>query len=421
MDDKDFSELGREIEEKVNKFINSKEMKDLQENIRQTVESTVHEVKRTAKDVTDYVNQNVEIRWESSPKSSADAAAEKKDSEEKDAGKTATEKKAEKLRKKKQLPIVKKPSGKALGGWLNFGGTIGTIVNLWQAADLALGIIDVQGWVLSGLLGSEALLAELGTAAVFAGTAAIGSRLESRGKRFKKYVKSIGGEDFYSIENLAQTVEKTEKYVIRDLKQMMKRGWFKEGHLDDQETYFMLTDEAYQRYLEARAEAQRQKEEEERLAKEQEELERDPVKKQLRLTIEEGNEYIRRIRRINDEIPGEEISGKLYRLERVCTRIFEYVERNPDKLSDIRKFMNYYLPTTLKLVEKYYEFETQPVQGENITAARREIEETLDGISAAFEKMFDKLYAEDAMDVSTDISVLSTMLAQEGLLADEFK
>ncbi len=191
--------------------------------------------------------------------------------------------------------------------------------------------------------------------------------------------------------------------------------------MDEQETCFMLTDESYQLYLNAQRELEQRKKEAERLAKEQEMLENDPVRKQLKVTIEEGNEYIRRIREINDDIPGEEISNKLYRLERVCTKIFEHVEDNPEKLPDIRKFMSYYLPTTLKLVQTYHEFIEQPVQGENITTAKKEIEGMLDGINQAFEKMFDKLFEDDAMDISTDISVLSMMLAQEGLLEDEFK
>ena len=140
----------------------------------------------------------------------------------------------------------------------------------------------------------------------------------------------------------------------------------------------MLTEESYQLYLNAQKELVRRKEEADRLAREQEMLENDPVRKQLKMTVEEGNEYIRRIREINDDIPGEEISNKLYRLERVCTKIFEYIEDNPEKLSDIRKFMNYYLPTTLKLVQTYHEFSGQPVQGENITKAKKEIEEMLE-------------------------------------------
>lgn len=447
MSEMDFSDLGREIEEKVNKFINSKEMKDLQENIRQTVESTMYEVKRTAKDAADYVNKNVEIRWESSPSQSGaspdkagvgQTAAGKAGADKKAAGKTASDNNSRAARTsapkpygKRQLPIVKRPQGSVSGVVMSVTGTVGAVVG-WSAA-LIPGILsfvggsifEILGWTgaagVAAVVGNTAMAGVAGIAAIFTAVAAAGGVLRRRARRFKSYVKTMGAKDFYSIEGLAQTVGKKEKYVIRDLKKMIQRGWFKEGHLDEQETCFMLTDESYQMYLDAKTELEQRKKEEERLAKEREELEQDPVRKQLKMTIEEGNEYIRRIRIVNDEIPGEEISGKLYRLERVCTRIFEHVEEKPEKLSDIRKFMNYYLPTTLKLVEKYYEFDTQPVQGENITTARKEIEDTLDNINAAFEKMFDKLFAEDAMDVSTDISVLSTMLAQEGLLEDEFK
>ena len=83
--------------------------------------------------------------------------------------------------------------------------------------------------------------------------------------------------------------------------------------------------------------------------------------------------------------------------------------------------MSYYLPTTLKLVNAYRKFDEQPVQGENILSSKREIEETLDTINLAFENLFDGLFEEDAMDVSTDISVLETMLKQEGLTGSDFK
>ena len=130
---------------------------------------------------------------------------------------------------------------------------------------------------------------------------------------------------------------------------------------------------------------------------------------------------MRQIRAANDALPGQTISEKLDRLELVTEKIFAHVEQHPEKLPDIRKFMNYYLPTTLKLVNAYREFETQPVQGENIQSSKREIEETLDTINTAFENLLDNLFQTDALDLSTDISALETMLAQEGLTDSVFK
>ncbi len=83
--------------------------------------------------------------------------------------------------------------------------------------------------------------------------------------------------------------------------------------------------------------------------------------------------------------------------------------------------MRYYLPTTLKLVQSYQEFDTQPVQGENITQAKTEIAQALDTINAAFANLLDSLFADDALDISTDISALETMLKQEGLTGSDFQ
>lgn len=414
MSDMDFTEWGREIGDKIEEFINSKEMKDLQENIRHTVEDKMADVRRSAKEAAEYVNKNIELQKEGL----AQRMNKEKQREYDGLKEYEMPKKQQPARyEKRQLPVAKRPKGRVAGVLLSVFGTCGAIAG-WTAALFGYSLFMMGGILQAALLPSS-------LAGVFAGictvAAVAGGVIRHRIRRFKHYIKTMGAKDFYSIEGLADAVSKKEKFVIKDLKRMISKGWFREGHLDEQETCFMLTDESYQLYLDAQRELEQRKKEAERLAKEQELLENDPIRKQLKIAIGEGNEYIRRIREINDEIPGEEISSKLYRLERVCTKIFEHVEDNPEKLSDIRKFMNYYLPTTLKLVQTYHEFSEQPVQGENITSAKKEIERMLDDINQAFEKMFDKLFEDDAMDISTDISVLSMMLAQEGLLEDEFK
>ena len=131
--------------------------------------------------------------------------------------------------------------------------------------------------------------------------------------------------------------------------------------------------------------------------------------------IEEGNAYIEQIRKSNDAIPGVEISNKMYYLENVIRRIFKRVEQHPELIDDLHKFMDYYLPTTVKLLQAYEELDKQDVEGDNIKTAKKEIENTLDTINQAFENLLDSFFRDTAWDVSTDISVLKTMLAQEGL------
>ena len=108
-------------------------------------------------------------------------------------------------------------------------------------------------------------------------------------------------------------------------------------------------------------------------------------------------------------------------MEMLVDRIFDSVEQNPESVSDIRKLMEYYLPTTIKLLEAYEELDSQPVQGENIISSKQEIEKTLDTLNTAFEKLLDDLFQDTAWDLSSDISVLQTMLAQEGLTDDGLK
>lgn len=106
-------------------------------------------------------------------------------------------------------------------------------------------------------------------------------------------------------------------------------------------------------------------------------------------------------------------------MEMLIQKIFDRVGEDPDSLDDINKMMEYYLPTTVKLLEAYRNLDEQPVQGENIRNSKAEIEQTLDTLNRAFEKLLDSLFEDVAWDVSSDISVLQTMLAQEGLAGNQ--
>ena len=132
-------------------------------------------------------------------------------------------------------------------------------------------------------------------------------------------------------------------------------------------------------------------------------------------------EYIRKIHESNDAIPGEEISAKISRMEMLVDKIFDRVEENPETVGDLHRLMNYYLPTTVKLLEAYEELDRQPIQGDNILSSKDEIEKTLDTLNVAFEKLLDAMFQDTAWDVASDISVLKTMLAQEGLTEDGLK
>lgn len=135
--------------------------------------------------------------------------------------------------------------------------------------------------------------------------------------------------------------------------------------------------------------------------------------------IADGDGAIKAMRALNDSIQDETISRQIDRLEEVSSRIFQYVKDNPAKLPQIRKFMSYYLPTTIKLLTAYDQMSRQGVSGENITGTMEKVEGMMSTIVRAFEKQLDSLFGDEAMDISTDITVLENMMVREGLASDD--
>lgn len=135
--------------------------------------------------------------------------------------------------------------------------------------------------------------------------------------------------------------------------------------------------------------------------------------------IDEGHGYLRQLREANDAIPDEALSADIDRMERASADIFNYIAKHPEKAPQIRKFMSYYLPTTLKLLHSYEHLSKQSVKGENITSTMFNIAGMMHTVADAFEKQLDSLFTDEAMDISADITVFETMLKQEGFVEDK--
>ena len=127
-------------------------------------------------------------------------------------------------------------------------------------------------------------------------------------------------------------------------------------------------------------------------------------------------DVIRQIRHLNDEIDDAAVSERIDRMEQVTASILRTLKERPERAEDARRFMNYYLPATLKLLESYRLMEKQSFQGENIQASRRQIEAVLEKLVSAAEQQQDKLFGSEALDVEAEISVLETMMASDGLI-----
>ena len=139
-----------------------------------------------------------------------------------------------------------------------------------------------------------------------------------------------------------------------------------------------------------------------------------PVDPELKALMEERDRAVSEMRRLNDNIKDETISAQIDHLEDTTKKIFAHVMEHPQKKAQIRRFLNYYLPTTIKLLNAYDRMDAVGVSGANIDGTKGKIETMLATIVLSFDKQLDSLFGEEALDISTDITVLEGMMAREG-------
>ncbi len=240
---------------------------------------------------------------------------------------------------------------------------------------------------------------------IFGVPASGGIRLLSMKKRADQYYINCEKTGYVALEDLSLDTKKSKNYLEKDLQRMIKDGIFPQGRLDAAGTTFMLTKDVYQQY-EAAMLANKAREEQSKAAANESEFDK---------MLRQGRAYIDRLHALNDLIAEEDITRKLYTLEDRLNEIFDRLKRNPSQQNKCHKLMDYYLPTTIKLVEAYHEFDRTKAPGQDVEEAKVQIKATLDTINEAFVELLANLFRDAAFDASTDAKVLQTMLAKEGL------
>ena len=314
-----------------------------------------------------------------------------------------------------ETPFFKK-AGSAVGSRVTFilgilGAGFNAIISAMMVAATVADIFAGGGDITGGVVASVFFLS---MTAVFAMVANYGKKGKEVAEHYKQYRKILSVNGYANIADIAKMTDIPEDKVRKELKSMTRAGMFKQGHFDDKETCFIASDEMYQLYRQAEDNSKRLREEAEKERREQ-----GYVSAELKEVLDKGSEYVKLIREVNDDIPGREVSDKLEKMEKIVSKIFETVRENPEQAGKLSMFMDYYLPTTAKLIMAYRDMDRKEVQGENIMSAKQEIENTLDMINEAFEKLFDSMFKEQSLDVQTDIDVMRTMMKQQGLAPNE--
>lgn len=230
----------------------------------------------------------------------------------------------------------------------------------------------------------------------------LGSRsMQRRARRFAKYLACAGKRRAVPIAELAQAAEVSDRKTEKDLELMVEKGlWGKGAYVDAGCDMLFRSQEDAEAYRADRRADERT----------------EPPQ------AEEGcSGILRSIRRANDRIADPVLSQKIDRLEEITGRILRIIEDEPAKRAQASTFLNYYLPTTQKLLDSYADFEEAGVSGTNLDQAKEKIARTMDNIVVGFEQQLDRLYQSEAMDIDSDIRVMETMLRRDrGTAEDDF-
>lgn len=424
----DLGELGDRIKKIIDTAVATKDYRQMTEDIKQTVGQTVNSAVNSAVDSgSEAIKNGLNSMFGSGNTHSGNGQSSNyeyhnktKEFEEQRRREREQEQERKKLEEQKSKERMltlydKNTGGRVKGMMLAISG--GILASGMGLGTLVLSIFGAVGHMSSLVLGGTCFLA----AGALAGVGLLTGGLKKLGKleRFQKYIGTLGNHTYCNFEQLSTAVGKPVKFVKKDVKKMIDNGWFRQGHIDEQETCLITSNETYQQYTQTIKALEDKKQEEERIQAEQKKN-RENISPEVQEVLDKGNEFLDKIHKSNDAIPGVEISAKISRMELIVEKIFERAEKHPEIIPDLKKMMNYYLPMTVKLLDAYEEMDEMPVQGENIQSSKKEIEDTLDTLNQAFEKLLDSVFQDTAWDVSSDISVLHTLLAQEGLTDDDF-
>lgn len=213
--------------------------------------------------------------------------------------------------------------------------------------------------------------------------------------RYRRYQALIGKQISLSIDALAKAMPVSYRRACDDLQDMLERGFLPSGYVDAASRRIVFSRDGLH-----------------------EEPAPQPPKEEK--PADEGD-VLAQIKAINDDIDDESMSRKIDRIGEITGKILDYQRKNPDVTGDLRSFLNYYLPTTLKILRSYAQLEEQGIEGENISSAKARIEGMMDKIVEGFEKRLDKLFQADALDITSDVEVLEQMLQKDGLAGDQLK
>ncbi len=228
-------------------------------------------------------------------------------------------------------------------------------------------------------------------------------RAKRKAKRLSKYIAVMGMDDCKSVAEISKSTGLARERVRKDLEYMAQKGYFGEtAYLDNGLDSLVISEAAAEKEREIRQQSRTEKK----------------VRDDREANTSEYMRIYEQMREAAGNIKDPEISAKMMRLTELTGKILQAAEANPEKEKNIRRFMSYYLPQTQKLMRSYAVLERQGISTANISSTKERIGNILDNLITGYEQQLDQMFDSDAMDISSDIDVLETMLKQDGLNSD---
>lgn len=240
-----------------------------------------------------------------------------------------------------------------------------------------------------------------------------------RSRRRDAYLRYIGTRDCASVAELAAAMRKKRKDVRTEITDLIRRGGFDPGYLTPDGDYFFVSSEAYRAYLE-QADQDKPRTRTRKKTEEQAKPEPQPEPQEKQAAVQlEDEPLLRELAKEREKIDEAPVRAEVEKLEKSAEEIFDWVRRHPSDASQVRRFTGYYLPTTLKLLRTYNEMDLHAESSAVAEDIQNKIHSSLVNVNQAFGNLRDTLLRDTALDVDAEISALSTVLAQEGLVTDE--
>lgn len=292
----------------------------------------------------------------------------------------AEQKRANKRRSKRRSPTHLK-SGNCLSG---AGGLLAAFFGLITCSSFF-------GWISTGLFFAiEQALVPFFFTGVGAGLFAWGRFRNRQSKRLRRMLNMIGNQTTLDIRQLAEAMGTTYPKACDDIQDLIDGGYLgNRAYINMATGQLFLDTDGFQSVVKPQ-----------------------PPKPE---PVDHDAALLAEIRQLDEDIDDEEMSRKIRRIEECTEHILEYLKKHPEKSSELHTFLDYYLPTTLKILHSYAELEEQGVEGDNISTTKARIETMMDGVVEGFEAQLDRLFEGSMMDISADISVMEKMLSRDGL------